>query len=167
MILIEILANNIDSILATLHNKHCLNTVKTVRYDEYFTNPRIGHEKYAEEISEKAAMLVILQEMCNNPKKRNRAAQELLSICKELVTETDIKVSSDSKADEVSSQMLQIIGVLPDAEKVKIPTYVTMFFNEFGGKHINEFPIDFSLPLVEQLSESAIDVLTYIYSFLK
>lgn len=167
MILIEILVNNIDSILVTLHNEHCLNTVKTVLCDECFTNPRIGHEEYVVELSEKAAMLVILQEMCKNPKKRNRAAQELLSLYKELVTETDIKVNSDLKADEVSSQILQIIGALPDAEKVKIPTYITMFFNEFGGKHINEYPIDFSLPLVEQLSEPAIDVLTYIYSFLK
>lgn len=143
MILIEILANNIDSMLVTLHNEHCLNPVKTVLCDECFTNPRIGHEEYAEEVSEKAAMLVILQEMCRNPQKRNRAAQELLSLYKELITETDIKVSPDLKACEVSSQMLQIIGVLPDAEKAKIPTYVTMFFNEFGGKHINEYPLIF------------------------
>lgn len=33
--------------------------------------------------------------------------------------------------------MLQIIRVFPDVEKVKIPTYVTMFFSAFGGKHIN------------------------------
>ncbi len=167
MILIEILTSIIDSILTELHNEHCLTKVETVCCYECFTNPREGQEEYAKELSEKAAMLVFLQEMCKNPQRRNRAAQELLSLYKELVTETDIKVSSDMKVHEVSSQMLQIIEVLPDDEKDKIPAYVTMFFNEFGGKHIDEYPIDFSLPLIEQLSEPAIDVLTYIYSFLK
>ena len=63
--------------------------------------------------------------------------------------------------------MLQIINVLPLAEKDKIPSYVITFLKEFGGTDIDEYPIDFSLPLIEQLSEPAVNMLTYIYSFLK
>lgn len=116
--------------------------------------------------------LKLLKGCSKNPNNEKHVLEQVSSIYQELQTEYEKRYgnkyvfSLPNSDDEVKTRahIAQIITKINSDEK-KIPEYIIELF-EINEEIQKKYPLDFSVPINEQITEKSKEILTILYSFL-